>query len=687
MRVIYEKIKKVKDKIFGFVKKNQKWFWLGIESAIMAFVLYMVSASSVVCACAFIATGVHNLLTNIYKKRKWLWLLSWPPMLIPFFCNVQMFAAGVSFLLFIVMTHYWNKSKRKLEWIASVVLSIGMYFIIEYMQQNFRPMWLSFFYIRNILHYGHLYGLLVLASTFFLFHIFFSKKVSWYITIGFYSIFAIVNFFVVAFTSQGFIPSDLKIATTAMGVLDQQQLTGSDIIRLIIGIVCIGACVLVATFAFKKEPKGSRKDWQKFRTFMCISLLVLMTWSTCSWLKNNLLLFNAHSKYGFISNFIVNLDSKIHFPDGVEEYMLKDEDAESTENTVTPNVIIVMSEALSDLKGTFNLGGEENLSYMKSLMEKFPSGIAYSSVKGNNTCSSEWESLSGVSTGLTVKGAVVYQDNCVNMNSLANVFNRRGYSTVGIHPYRDYGYNRKTMWETLGFQKTVFEDGFEQPEMLRKYITDEENYKKIIQEYESNELAGDAPFFCFNITMMNHGGYDIAYNNVAPYDTTTCKDVNQYLSLVNTADQQLKTLIEYFENVDEPTVILIFGDHQPSVDNVFYEDYFGTNYESLSTEQLTQVYQVPYLIWANYELDESAAPEETSINYLSAILFDVARMQSTLWLDKVNEYREEWPVVTANFAKDKDGILHSIEQVKGDEILQEYMMYSYGVLKGVETLE
>ena len=104
-------------------------------------------------------------------------------------------------------------------------------------------------------------------------------------------------------------------------------------------------------------------------------------------------------------------------------------------------------------------------------------------------------------------------------------------------------------------------------------------------------------------------------------------------------------------------------------------------------EQLKQVYQVPYLIWSNYELNEDAAPEHVSINYLSQVLFEVGNIPSTTWLEKLKEYREEWPIVTTNFAEDKNGVLYTVDEAKDDNFLYKYMMESYAVLKGENSLD
>ena len=37
----------------------------------------------------------------------------------------------------------------------------------------------------------------------------------------------------------------------------------------------------------------------------------------------------------------------------------------------------------------------------------------------------------------------------------------------------------------------------------------------------------------------------------------------QYLTLANETDQAFQMLVDYFSQQEEPTIILMFGDHQP----------------------------------------------------------------------------------------------------------------------------
>ena len=98
--------------------------------------------------------------------------------------------------------------------------------------------------------------------------------------------------------------------------------------------------------------------------------------------------------------------------------------------------------------------------------------------------------------------------------------------------------------------------------------------------------------------------------------------------MVKMSDKALKHLIRYFEDVDEPTVIVFFGDHLPDLDDSFYDTLLGEKTENLEGEALEQLYKVPFLIWANYDIEEQTI-ERTSNNYLGTYLAEVAGLEKT----------------------------------------------------------
>ena len=220
------------------------------------------------------------------------------------------------------------------------------------------------------------------------------------------------------------------------------------------------------------------------------------------------------------------------------------------------------------------------------------------------------------------------------------------------------------------------------PLYIRGLISDQTNYECILDE------TGERSFI-FDVTIQNHGGYDYVGNDfeskvyVEPEDRREwdgqlslngflynigsenigeeVSKVNQYLTCANYSDQAFRYLIEELKKVDEKTIVLMFGDHQPGL--LISEHYVDTK------ESEDPDYTVPYVLWANYDI-EFDAPEYTSPNYLSAILKKNAGMSLTSWDQFRLDMMEEYPVVTSNYILDEDGNCVSRELLKDYEIVQ-----------------
>ena len=78
--------------------------------------------------------------------------------------------------------------------------------------------------------------------------------------------------------------------------------------------------------------------------------------------------------------------------------------------------------------------------------------------------------------------------------------------------------------------------------------------------------------------MQNHSAYNVPWTGLDKTVWLTgamegrFHTVNQYLSLIRESDSAFQYLVEYFSQVEEPTMILMFGDHQPQVATNFYTE-------------------------------------------------------------------------------------------------------------------
>lgn len=151
--------------------------------------------------------------------------------------------------------------------------------------------------------------------------------------------------------------------------------------------------------------------------------------------------------------------------------------------------------------------------------------------------------------------------------SLAREFKNNGYDTVAIHPGKPENWNRKNALLNLGFDRFIDKNDFIDPEYIGYFISDKSCYDKIIEEFKNKEKEK----FIFAVTIQNHGGYNSSrFNNDEMVqlgsELNTYTDAREYLTLIQKADQALESLFTYFEKIDEPVIICIFGDHQPYLD-------------------------------------------------------------------------------------------------------------------------
>ena len=284
------------------------------------------------------------------------------------------------------------------------------------------------------------------------------------------------------------------------------------------------------------------------------------------------------------------------------------------------------------------------------------------SVCGGNTANTEFEFLTGHTMDYFPVGSIPYQQYITGeLPSLASQLKELGYETYGMHPYNSTGWKRNEVYPLLGFDTNYFIKDFENREYIRSYVSDASAYDKIIETYENK--TAEQPVFIFEVTMQNHGGYTESYENFTSdvvAEELYSDALNQYLSLIKVSDAEFEKLVDYFSAVEEDTVLLFFGDHQPSdsIANPILR-LNGVNTKDMTVEQARLRYQVPYVLWANFDIPE-ATDKDTDISFLAADLMQTIGLPLSAYQKFLIEY-EEHP-----------------EYRNEHEILQYYFMFDYG---------
>lgn len=555
----------------------------------------------------------------------------------------------------------------------------------------------------------------------------------------------IANYFVMNFRGNPILPWDFNSIGTALSVSDNYNY---DVNYRFVTSTIILILVILCGFLFQK--KSNQRFLFRFRLgfcagaaiFMLLTSIGMMNTTVTNYLLTPTNLFTQWASYrdnGFTVSFLQNLqyvhipkpenynastleqelqdflaaygDSEASSNSGTEkasDAAITNPDHDDTANTESPHIIVIMNESFSDLAVLHDFEtNEDYMPYIHSLQKQNRSNVItgnlFVSVVGGNTANSEYEFLTGNTMAFLPPGSVPYQQYIFDdITSLASLFAENGYRTTGLHPYSAAGWNREKVYPWLGFQNTCFRNSFYPSRIIRKYISDETAFNKLSNLYEAKE-EGDK-LFLFEVTMQNHGGYSEIFDDfpiqveLTDIQTSSSKATENYLTLVQESDRAFEELISYFEEVDEPVVIVMFGDHQPN-------DYVSENIASLtgtakndrSLEESQNRYVVPYVIWANYDLDKASAgltdtseieadslvnANTLSCNYLGACLTRLAGQETSAYQDFLLILRETLPVITANVAIDSEGNYMTIEEAKKTypDIMNLYEKLQYNIM-------
>ena len=333
-----------------------------------------------------------------------------------------------------------------------------------------------------------------------------------------------------------------------------------------------------------------------------------------------------------------------------------------------PNIICIMNESFSDPASLGDLPlSRDYMPFFRSLRKNTIRGNTYTSVFGGNTANSEFEFLTGNTMAFLPDNSVPYQLFLRDSTpGLISTLKSQGYGkALALHPYYNTGYSRYKIYPLMGFDHFYCSDDFSVfSKTVNYHITDDENYKKIIDLYEKRNPA-EGPFLLFTVTMQNHGSYTGSTAETGDSvkltgDYAGFKKAEEFLNMMKMSDDALKDLVSYFKKVDEPTVILFFGDHMPDLDDGFYDKLMGKSMDELEGEELEKLYRVPFLVWANYDIEEKEV-EKTSNNYLSTYLADAAGFQRTPYLEFLTGLREEIPAINALGYWDQNGRFYENE--------------------------
>lgn len=347
------------------------------------------------------------------------------------------------------------------------------------------------------------------------------------------------------------------------------------------------------------------------------------------------------------------------------------------------NVIAIMLEAYSDFSGFEEINFNEDIyKYFHEIQDSSISGNLVVNIFGGGTVNTERQFLTGYSDLGNFRKRT---------DSYVWYFKEQGYRTEAMHPIYGAFYNRASINPNLGFDVYYnYENKFSKVESETEFVSDDLFFEAIIEGYEESKKDG-VPYFNFSVTYHNHVPYESGYyagkeyyfDNEAGLDEVSYNLINEYLSGIKKTNEALKSLIEYFDNEDEPVIVVLFGDHKPALgDNASVYHDLGINIDLSDMEGFLNYYETPYVIHANeaaksvFDNDFVGEGDTISPIFLMNELFDNMGLAGNEYLQYMADLKEKVDVISSVYYKE-DGEFVLASDSKYKAFIEEYEWINY----------
>ncbi len=438
----------------------------------------------------------------------------------------------------------------------------------------------------------------------------------------------IVNHYMYVLRAEVLLPNDVLNYRAAMSIVP--NLTIWVTWQAVVAVLITGAMAF-GVFKIKVPKLRLHRLWIRLiagiLVICCVFGMIIETWGRRS-LLNRVLDEHPGSqaasvvqyrKYGFNMATAVNLRTLLVEKPYLYSKRLVNRLAEfdnysyeAADVDVLPNIIVVMGEAWADSRLL-----NKNIAFLEDPFEPLDTvktgtileGDLLVSVYGGNTCNTEFEFLTGSSMAHLPLGSIPYQHYLKKdrVYGLADVLKQLGYQTTAVHSYEGDFWHRDEVYPKMGFDAFYAMDTFEDPQLKYQYISDEDVYKKIVEVYENSNH--EQPFFCFSVTMQNHGTYrgedffrDYPLEVSEEIDGVELNELKTHTAGVKDTAQLVRDLIDYFDATGKPTLIIGFGDHHPRL--AVEPDSAGSpGAPEDEAEYEIKKYSTPLYMWNNYGVE------------------------------------------------------------------------------------
>ena len=403
---------------------------------------------------------------------------------------------------------------------------------------------------------------------------------------------------------------DLKAATEGLSLINN-YFNGFELIVLIVGAVA------VVIWVVSMWRRGGQYTGKMHRF---LALVAICVWGAVYSFVANAAVENrvvstyfgniafAYEDYGLPYCFMASLfNTGINEPNDYSEETIAriSKDGEITRNASDepeedlPNILFVQLESYFDVEeAEFFTTSKDACPNLHEMYDKYSSGYFKVPSVGAGTANTEFEVLTGMNLRYFGPGEYPYktilkENTC---ESAATALEALGYGTHALHNNGGNFYSRARVFNNIGF------DSFTSKEFMNILQLTENGWSKddilidhILDAMDSTQQQD----FVFTISVQGHGDYPeekVIENpeiNVEGIEDEALKNKwEYYVNQVYEMDKFAGDLVDAVEKRGEPTVVVFYGDHLPTM---------GLKAEDLKGRYL---YNTNYVIWDNIGLEK-----------------------------------------------------------------------------------
>lgn len=521
--------------------------------------------------------------------------------------------------------------------VGLVLLAFALNLLIEMLSRHSVFAGVAFLCVKP---FQFFYGMLVIGFTLIIGCFFRRRVFSITLISGMWVIVGLVNCVVRIFRHTPFTAQDLRLIEYAVQVAPVYL----NVFSMILIVVAFALFVAAMVVWWKKAPVSEAVP-NRFRALIFLITAWLVCWGyskigvTFGVFADNFgNIGDAYNKYGFEYCFVSSLlNSGIDKPDNYNEEAIKEileriEELESASQAALerqtsqsaleqetsqadvevsvkpiaeaptpekPNVIFLQLESLFDVSVLKNVEySKEVLPNINRLKKEYSSGLLSVPSFGAGTANTEFEVLSGMNLDDFGPGEYPYKTALVKnvCESIAYYLKPYGYTANALHDNDGTFYDRYKVFSKLGFDTFTSIEYMDEIERNDIGWADDSILVGEIMEILSKTTCQD---FVYTVSVQGHGDYPEDYEIKDTDITASGETVDEYLPqftyYINQASQMdefVGELIEALEKKQEPTVLVLYGDHYPAFD-IEDDDVSEGN-----------IYTTRYVIWDNIGLSK-----------------------------------------------------------------------------------